>query len=47
MTWADRIKKYYDSGLWSEKMVMSAVVKGKITKDDYEEITGNTVSSDM
>ena len=24
--WFDRIKKYYDAGLWTEKMVGNAVV---------------------
>ena len=25
--WFDRIKKYYDAGLWTKKMVGNAVVK--------------------
>ena len=36
--WFDRIKKYYDAGLWTEKMVGNAVKK--ITADQYKEITG-------
>lgn len=43
MTWVDRIKKYYDSGLWTEKMVMNAVDKGKITEDEYKEIVNDSV----
>lgn len=35
----DKVKKYYKSGLWSEKMVYNAVGKW-ITADEYEEITG-------
>ena len=38
--WFDRIKKYYDAGLWTAKMVGNAVVKGKITAEQYKEITG-------
>lgn len=36
----DKIKKWYDDGLWSKKKVHDAVVKGKITAEEYEEITG-------
>lgn len=43
MTWVDRIKKYYDSGLWTETMVMDAVNKNKITEAEYKEIVGNSV----
>ena len=39
--WFDRIKKYYDAGLWTAKMVGNAVVKGKITAEQYKEITGD------
>lgn len=34
------IKKNYDRGLWSKTMVKMAVRKGVITKEQYEEITG-------
>ena len=33
--WFDRIKKYYDAGLWTKKMVGNAVVKKKITAEQY------------
>lgn len=36
----ERIKYYFDAGLWSKQMVKMAVKKGIITKDQYEEITG-------
>lgn len=36
----DRIKYYYDAGLWSAPMVKMAVRKGVITKEQYREITG-------
>ena len=38
--WFDRIKKYYDPGLWTAKMVGNAVTKKKITAEQYKEITG-------
>ena len=38
--WFEQIKKYYDAGLWTEKMVGNAVVKKKITAEQYKEITG-------
>lgn len=40
VNWFDRIKKYYDADLWSKKMVGNAVVKGKITAEQYKKITG-------
>ena len=33
--WFDRIKKYYDAGLWTKKMVGNAVVNKEITGEDY------------
>lgn len=36
----ERIKYYYEAGLWSKPMVKMAVRKGIITKDEYREITG-------
>ena len=38
--WFDKIKRYYDSGVWNKTMVRNAVVKGKITQGEYETITG-------
>lgn len=35
----ERIKYYYDAGLWSKPMVKMAVKKGVINKDQYKEIT--------
>lgn len=34
----DKIKMYYDSGLWSKDRVKNMVVKGIITAEEYEEI---------
>ena len=36
----DRIKKWYDEGNWSLRMVRDAVIKSKITATEFEEITG-------
>lgn len=36
----ERIKYYYDAGLWNKAMVKMAVRKGVITKAQFEEITG-------
>lgn len=36
----EKIKKYYDQGLWSKERVYNMVGKGKITAEEYEEITG-------
>lgn len=37
----EKIKRYYDNGFWTKKMVKNVVVKGKITAEEYEEITGD------
>lgn len=39
--WFEKIKRYYDSGAWNKTMVRNAVVKGKITQEEYEIITGD------
>jgi len=36
----DKVKQYYDSGLWNKAMVRNAVRKGWITAEEYFEITG-------
>ena len=33
-----KIKQYYDSKLWSETRVRNMVIKGIITKEEYESI---------
>ena len=35
-----KIKDFYDSGLWTVSMVSNAVVKNWITAEEYAEITG-------
>ena len=36
----EKVKNYYDKGLWNEEMVRNAVVKGWITEEEYSEIVG-------
>ena len=36
----EKVKKYYDSGLWNVKMVRNAVGKKWITAEEFETITG-------
>ena len=36
----DKIKSYYDSGLWSEVRVRNMVIKGIITEEEYKTIIG-------
>ena len=36
----DKIKSYYDSGLWGEVRVRNMVVKGIITEEEYKAIIG-------
>lgn len=35
-----KIAKWYKQGLWTSNMVANAVVKGVLTEEDYQEITG-------
>lgn len=34
------VKKNYDNGFWSIDKVRDAVIKGWITSDEFQEITG-------
>lgn len=36
----ERVKYYYEAGLWSKPMVKMAVRKGVITQEQYKEIVG-------
>ena len=36
----DKVKRYYDKGLWSNEAVWKAVEKGWITEAEYYEIVG-------
>lgn len=36
----NKIKSYYDFGLWSEVRVRNMVIKGIITEEEYKAIIG-------
>ena len=36
----EKIKEYYNTGLWSEVRVRNMVVKGVITEEEYKDIIG-------
>ena len=36
----EKVKSYYDTGLWSEERVRNMVVKGVITEEEYASIVG-------
>ena len=42
----EKIKKYYDTGLWSEERVRNMVIKGVITEEEFYEITGEFYNED-
>ena len=41
-----KVLGYYRNGLWDDGRVRNAVVKGWITEDEYEAITGNKYKED-
>lgn len=42
----NKVKYYYDNNLWDINRVRNAVVKGWITAEEFEEITGIPYSED-
>jgi uncharacterized XkdX family phage protein len=42
----ERLKQYYEDGLWSAEMLRNAVKKGKITPEEFELITGEKYESE-
>lgn len=36
----NKIKRWYEQGLWTKAMVANAVVKGVLTPEQYGQITG-------
>ena len=36
----EKIKEYYNTGLWSEERVRNMVIKGVITEEEYKDIVG-------
>ena len=45
MTVFDMAKKNYDRGLWTVEMIAALVVKGKLTAEQYAEITGEAYTA--
>lgn len=41
----ETVKSYYIRGMWNEAKVRNAVVKGWITAEEFEEITGHSYAS--
>ena len=37
---AEKVKGYYELGLWNETRVRNAVLKGALTEEEYQQITG-------
>ncbi|UTL73916.1 XkdX family protein [Bacillus halotolerans] len=46
MDWFSSIKYFYDKGLWTKKQVHDVVAVGRITPEQYEEITGDPYDPD-
>ena len=42
MTIKEMTKQNFDRGLWTLEMVQALVNKGKLTQEQYNEITGET-----
>ena len=42
----EKIKEYYNPGLWSEERVRNMVVKGVITEEEFYDITGEFLNED-
>ena len=42
----EKIKEYYNTGLWSEERVRNMVIKGIITEEDFYDITGDFYNED-
>ena len=42
----EKIKEYYNTGLWSEARVRNMVIKGIITAEEFYDITGEFLNED-
>lgn len=43
---AERVAQWFDAGIWNDEMVRNAVRKGRVTEDEYAEITGEEYQSE-
>lgn len=41
------VKEKYDSGKWGKKMLRALVAAGRITAEEFEEITGEAYAPDQ
>ena len=42
----EKIKEYYNTGLWSEERVRNMAIKGIITEEEFYDITGEFYNED-
>lgn len=42
----EKVKKWYRQELWSKSMLSDAVSKGKLTPEQYKEITGEVLADE-
>ena len=42
----EKIKEYYNTGLWSKERVRNMVIKGVITEEEFYDITGEFYNED-
>ena len=42
----EKIKKYYETGLWNELRVRNAVSKNVLTADEFKAITGKDYAAE-
>ena len=43
---AEKVKVWYELGLWSEERVKNAVKKGAVTAEEFKAITGKDYSAE-
>ena len=43
----EKVKLYYEKGLWDKSRVRNAVVKGWITAEEYETIVGEPCEEEI
>lgn len=43
----EKVKKFYNMGLYSKAQVAQFVAKGKLTPEQYEEITGEKYEEEV
>lgn len=42
----EKYKRFYENGFWTRKMVAALVYDGKLTPEEYEEITGEVFTEE-